>query len=160
MFTVNDLKILSDDCLETLLTVSLNILDNPEDSKYLSLSKTSKRYQSTLCDKTGRVIPLVLLIFNRIGFIDGVDTFTCFEKNISALTDLTESLRDALAARQAERQTRRPRSAFDFEPRRDLAAESKRASDQLAQIREEQTLKFSTARPAASKPVESSCLIS
>jgi len=162
MFSTSDLKCLSDDSLETILAIFQNIIDNPDDPKFLKVSKASKKYQSTLCDKTGRLIPMVLVIFRNAGFEDGVDTFTCFEKNEEAIRQLLASIKSAQEARDAEKQKKKPKSAFDFELRRDLAAEARKSQEQLQQIREEQTKRFSSlpAPKPSSKPSDGGgCLI-
>jgi PUB domain len=144
MFSSNDFKLCSDDCLETLHTIITNILNNPGDSKYLSVSKASKRYQSSLCDATGRLSPLLVLIFDKIGFADGVDTYTWIDKNETLMRDVADTLEDVMNARTAERQKKKPKSAFDFQPRRDLVSETRRADEQLAEYRKEQKAKLTS----------------
>ena len=57
---------------------------------------------------------------------------------------LIEMIKNVLNSRK---QRTRVKSAFDFEARRDLTAESRKIDDQLAQIREEQTKRFSQTAP-------------
>ena len=162
MFSETDFKYLPDECLQTLMTIMQNILDNPSDERFCKVSKASKRYQNSLCDKTGRAIPIVLLVLSATGFADGVDSFTCVDKDEIAMKRFVEIIQNVLDGRSKKP---RMKSAFDFEPRRDLAADTRKMDDQLAQIREEQTKRFSRLSPSPSTEpprddTSSTCLVS
>jgi hypothetical protein len=104
MFSVSDFKNISDECLDTLITILQNIIENPGNDKYLSVSKASKRYQSTLCDMTGRPIPLVLLIFSYCGFADTVDTFACVDNDLTRLSSVRDIIKSVIESRSLEKQ--------------------------------------------------------
>ena len=165
MFAIsaNDFKNSNEECLNTLLTIVDNILENPSDDKYLEIRKASNRYQYSLCNNTGRLSPLIRIIFDNIGFVEGVDSYICLHKREDEMRLVSTAIKEALELRKP---TRRPKSAFDFELRRDLESEKKRGEEQLEAYRQEQRLKLANSnknvnsKKIASDKDQGMCLIS
>lgn len=132
MFTPSDFRCLHDEQIETLITIISNLIESPENMRYRSLSKRSTTFQNKLCDKTGRIVPLVLLILKRCGFEEKAETYEC-NPTILSCKEIMKTLKCVQSDRQAVKC--KPKS-FKGDDKR------KEANEQLGEALNERKLKF------------------